>query len=44
MKGSIRIKKKIFTYSFLCKLLGVLSEEDFNRINPNHFQIEEVVR
>ena len=37
MKGSIRIQKKVFTYSLLCRLLGILSEEEFKAINKELF-------
>ena len=32
MKPSIRIRKKILKYSFIFKALGIIEEEDFNRI------------
>ena len=30
-----RIQKKILKYSFLFKLLGIIDEEDYNRIKGN---------
>lgn len=32
MGSSVRIQKKIYVYSYLFRLLGVLSEDEFNRI------------
>lgn len=35
MQRSRRIQMKILKYSFLCKLLGIIDEEDYNRIKEN---------
>ena len=39
MKPSIRIRKKILKYSVIFKVLGIIEEEDYNRIK-NYFSSE----
>lgn len=36
MNQSIRIQKKIIKYSFLFKLLGLIDEEEYNRIKDKY--------
>jgi hypothetical protein len=32
MRQSLRIQKKVLAYSYLCKLLGIINEKEFQRI------------